>query len=575
MATKQKTTIGALPYQPVLPGEEIPEQNIATEQALENMMAALERRKQKPFFDPTLLSLAAGFLTPTKTGGFGESLGYAAQNLAGGMDAERKREAENLAFESGVLGQAAAIEQMKRRDKEFARLLGDTGERVPAGVEEIVVKGRGEQGKRISGSEVYTPPGLPPTMGVSFMPPNPNILTSKEYYEIAARDPKISAAEAVKTAQEMERNRYIENAQGVIDRRTGLRFEVTGSDLVERELTNPKTGAVGTYKIPQNIAIRLDHNKLLGNQEAVDFYTRMVFGENMPAPAKASGATGVSPQVSGAAPSAPTGRPAVAQAPTSGIKSVAEKAIDLEAQKTLATELAKTEAEQQTAIVNEGRRAGPTITLGNQLIQLASAPDANEIYGLARNDQKFMAILTDMIGSGIQLGGGYSVSVPVLSDIYRTFKFTPDQQQRYQYALQKFREMAIKMSEFAKGSVSNYEQTLFSQASVNENDLPGTIRMKAEAMKVRAEFEKERAALLRSKDANGKRRFSTTDDLYDSADYENIVAKLDKKYEAILKQNGMLGQAREVAPAQRDSNNPTFPDVRDFEETLQQRRSQQ
>jgi hypothetical protein len=386
-------------------------------------------------------------------------------------------------------------------------------------------------------------------MGVSFMPPNPNILTSKEYYEIAARDPKISAAEAVKTAQEMERNRYIENAQGVIDRRTGLRFEVTGSDLVERELTNPKTGAVGTYKIPQNIAIRLDHNKLLGNQEAVDFYTRMVFGENMPAPAKGSGATGVSPQVSGAAPSAPTGRPAVAQAPTSGIKSVAEKAIDLKTQETLAAKLAETEAEQQTAIVNEGRRAGPTITLGNQLIQLASAPDANEIYGLARNDQKFMAILTDMIGSGIQLGGGYSVSVPVLSDIYRTFKFTPDQQQRYQYALQKFREMAIKMSEFAKGSVSNYEQTLFSQASVNENDLPGTIRMKAEAMKVRAEFEKERAALLRSKDANGKRRFSTTDDLYDSADYENIVAKLDKKYEAILKQNGMLGQAREVAPA--------------------------
>jgi hypothetical protein len=549
MATKQKTTIGALPYQPVLPGEEIPEQNIATEQALENMMAALERRKQKPFFDPTLLSLAAGFLTPTKTGGFGESLGYAAQNLAGGMDAERKREAENIAFESGVLGQAAAIEQMKRRDKEFARLLGDTGEMVPAGVEEIVVKGRGEQGKPIPGTQVYTPPGLPPTMGVPFMPPNPKILTSKEYYAIAAKDPKISAAEAVKTAQEMERNRYIENERGVIDRRTGLRFEVTGSDLVERELTNPKTGAVGTYKIPQNIAIRLDHNKLVGNQEAVDYYTRMVFGENMPAPAKASGATGVSPQVSGAAPSAPTGRPAVAQAPTSGIKSVAEKAIDLKTQETLAAKLAETEAEQQTAIVNEGRRAGPTITLANQLTQLASAPDANEIYGLARNDQKFMAILTDMIGSGIQLGGGYSVSVPVLSDIYRTFKFTPDQQQRYQYALQKFREMAIKMSEFAKGSVSNYEQTLFSQASVNENDLPGTIRMKAEAMKVRAEFEKERAALLRSKDANGKRRFSTTDDLYDSADYENIVAKLDKKYEAILKQNGMLGQAREVAPA--------------------------
>jgi hypothetical protein len=295
MSTKQKTTIGPLPYQPVLPGEEIPEQNIATEQALENMMAALERRKQKPFFDPTLLSLAAGFLTPTKTGGFGESLGYAAEKLAGGMDAERKREAENLAFESGVLGQAAAIEQMKRRDKEFARLLGDTGEeRVPAGVEEIVVKGRGEQGKPIPGTQVYTPPGLPPTMGVPFMPPNPKILTSKEYYAIAAKDPKISAAEAVKTAQEMERNRYIENERGVIDRRTGLRFEVTGSDLVERELTNPKTGAVGTYKIPQNIAIRLDHNKLTGNRDVYDYYARVALGKRTGQPPRSADVPGAS-----------------------------------------------------------------------------------------------------------------------------------------------------------------------------------------------------------------------------------------------------------------------------------------
>jgi hypothetical protein len=545
MATKPKTTIGALPYQPVLPGEEIPEQNIATEQALENMMAALERRKQKPFFDPTLLGVAAGFLTPTKTGGFGESLGYAAQNLAGGMEAERKREAENLAFESGVLGQAAAIEKMKRRDKEFARLLGDTGERAPAGVDEIVVKGRGEQGQPIPGTEAYTPPGLPRTMGVPFMPPNPNILTSKEYYEIAARDPKISAAEALKTAQEMERNRYIDNAAGVIDRRTGLRFEVTGSELVERQIVDPDTGETGTYKIPQNIASRLDHNQLTGNRNTYDYYARVALGKREPR-------QGAEARGEAAVPGAPT-RPSVG--PTGGIKSERQKAIDLETQKTLAAELAKTEAEQQTAIVNEGRRAGTTLTLANQLTQLASAPDAIEIYGLARQDTKPMAMLTSLIGSGIQLGGGYSLSIPELAEIYKTFKLTPEQQQRYQYSLQKFREMAIKMSEFAKGSVSNYEQVLFSQASVNENDLPGTIRMKAEAMRVRAEFEKERAALLRSKDASGKKRFSTTDDLYDSAEYEKLVAKLDKKYEAILYSNNMLEQAKEVAPAASGGKN--------------------
>ena len=535
MATKPKTTIGALPYQPVLSGEEIPEQNIATEQALENMMAALERRKQKPFFDPTLLGVAAGFLAPTKTGGFGESLGYAAQNLAGGMDAERKREAENLAFESGVLGQAAAIEQMKRRDKQFARLLGDTGERAPAGVEEIVVKSRAEQGQPIPGTEAYTPSGLPPTMGIPIMPPNKIYRGQVEFLKNAHAEGKLSASDALKQAQELERKRYEVNERGVVDFATGLLFEIPKGELVERQIRNPKTGTTETFKIPSGTALKLDFLQRYGKQDEYDALARRALGMGDAPPQKGAEASG---------------QP-VARSPRQfdGIKSERQKAIDLETQKTLASELAKTEAEQQTAIVNEGRRAGPTITLANQLTQLASAPDANEIYGLARNDKNLMAIFTSLIGSGVQLGGGYSISVPELSEIYKTFKLTPEQQQRYQYALQKFREMAIKMSEFAKGSVSNYEQTLFSQASVNENDLPGTIRMKAEAMKVRAEFEKERAALLRSKDASGKKRFSTTDDLYDSAEYENLVAKLDKKYEAILKQNGMLGQAREVAPA--------------------------
>lgn len=542
MATKPKTTIGALPYQPVLPGEEIPEQNIATEQALENMMAALERRKQKPFFDPTLLGVAAGFLTPTKTGGFGESLGYAAQNLAGGMDAERKREAENLAFESGVLGQAAAIEQTKRRDKQFARLLGDTGEdRAPAGVEEIVVKSRAEQGQPIPGTEAYTPSGLPPTMGIPIMPPNKTYRGQVEFLKNAHAEGKLSASDALKQAQELERKRYEVNERGVVDFATGLLFEIPKGELVERQIRNPKTGTTETFKIPSGTALKLDFLQRYGKQDEYDELARRALGMGDAPPQRGAEASG---------------QP-VARSPRQfdGIKSERQKAIDLETQKTLAIELAKTEAEQQTAIVNEGRRAGPTLTLANQLTQLASAPDAIEIYGLARQDTKPMAMLTSLIGSGIQLGGGYSLSIPELAEIYKTFKLTPEQQQRYQYSLQKFREMAIKMSEFAKGSVSNYEQVLFSQASVNENDLPGTIRMKAEAMRVRAEFEKERAALLRSKDASGKKRFSTTDDLYDSAEYENLIAKLDKKYEAILYSNNMLEQAKEVAPAASGGKN--------------------
>jgi hypothetical protein len=551
-----------LAYLPEVSGQERPDTNVQTEEALNTLLEALERRREKPMFDPVGLATAGGFMKPTKTGSGFEALGNAIEAYSGARQGARQREIEDAQQYLGVVGQLGEIERRKRRDKQFQTSLG-MGPKTTLGKAPGASPAEEEINVRVPKAAAYAPPGFEGQAGTKVGPENPNYPSREEFMQGAMLEGKIDYSEALLKAAELERNRYHIGTWGAYDKRTGFLFEFPKGDLVERQIFG------STYKIPSTMASQLDFYQFQGDRENYNkIANRALNREEVPS---------TRPSVSGQK-EAPSTRPSALAQPareSGGLKSESQKAIDLERQKTLATELAKTEAEQQTAIVNEGRRAGPTITLGNQLIQLASAPDANEIYGLARNDQKFMAILTDMIGSGIQLGGGYSVSVPVLSDIYRTFKFTPDQQQRYQYALQKFREMAIKMSEFAKGSVSNYEQTLFSQASVNENDLPGTIRMKAEAMKVRAEFEKERAALLRSKDASGKRRFSTTDDLYDSADYENIVAKLDKKYEAILKQNGMLGQAREVAPAQRDSNNPTFPEVKDFQERLQQRRSQQ
>jgi hypothetical protein len=62
----------------------------AAQKALENMLAERENR----LFDPTLLAMAQGFLSPTKTGSFGESLGNVAGALAPVQAAEDKRATE-------------------------------------------------------------------------------------------------------------------------------------------------------------------------------------------------------------------------------------------------------------------------------------------------------------------------------------------------------------------------------------------------------------------------------------------------------------------------------------------------
>jgi hypothetical protein len=59
----------------------------AAQKALESMLAERENR----LFDPTLLAMAQGFLAPTKTGSFGESLGNVAGAVAPVQQAEDKR----------------------------------------------------------------------------------------------------------------------------------------------------------------------------------------------------------------------------------------------------------------------------------------------------------------------------------------------------------------------------------------------------------------------------------------------------------------------------------------------------
>ena len=75
--------------------EERREQSKLLNLQIEMLKANLETRLNPPF-DQTLMKTAAGFLKPTKTGSFGESLGYAADNAA---DEAEKQVARNASID--------------------------------------------------------------------------------------------------------------------------------------------------------------------------------------------------------------------------------------------------------------------------------------------------------------------------------------------------------------------------------------------------------------------------------------------------------------------------------------------
>lgn len=75
-------------------------ENVAASERLQTLMNSLDARKNMPF-NPMLMRLAAGMLQPTKTGSFGESLGYAASGMSeqAEKDFKQKQEDAKLRFE--------------------------------------------------------------------------------------------------------------------------------------------------------------------------------------------------------------------------------------------------------------------------------------------------------------------------------------------------------------------------------------------------------------------------------------------------------------------------------------------
>lgn len=112
MATK--TSSGALSLLPISAGDEEYIQRLR--EAQENLRQALDTRSNQ-MFDPVLLAMAQGFLSPTKTGSFGEALGNVASMVGPVQQSEEKRAREiagmKMELAANELAQQRATQGMR------------------------------------------------------------------------------------------------------------------------------------------------------------------------------------------------------------------------------------------------------------------------------------------------------------------------------------------------------------------------------------------------------------------------------------------------------------------------------
>ena len=85
---------------------------------------ALEERNNR-LFDPTMLAMAQGFLAPTKTGGFGESLGNVAASVGPAQAAEEKRIMEMAKMRLEMAQQGVQTEVQQKQAEMKQRLINE------------------------------------------------------------------------------------------------------------------------------------------------------------------------------------------------------------------------------------------------------------------------------------------------------------------------------------------------------------------------------------------------------------------------------------------------------------------
>jgi hypothetical protein len=227
------------------------ESNLANQRyqdAYDKLTQAIEARSQKPWFDPTLLAAAQGFLTPTRTGSFFESLGNAAGTVGKAQELEGARDVETAKLRMELAGMGNERATQRGIMQNLARKAG-MGSQPGAATQPGAA---GQAG--IPGAEE----GLE---AIGAFPRNPYLITSEqEFYKQAIqngqRDPNAIAEKWVQYQKDFLSPKF--EGGNVYD---PIQGKIYGKNTGATATTTFMTGQGGSYSLPE-AAVR-EHQRLI------------------------------------------------------------------------------------------------------------------------------------------------------------------------------------------------------------------------------------------------------------------------------------------------------------------------
>lgn len=208
--------------------------NRAYQEALTRLTDSLNSRKNR-LFDPVLLAAAQGFLAPTQTGSFGESLSNAAAKIGAAESAAFKEQQE--LDEQRLLLASRGLDVQRQKSLQSMAL------------------------RQLQGGQAGAPSGDQAVsgQGIQIAPPDPNRMTGEKYYRMAIAQ-GIPPAEAMKGAAQIDKDNIQVRENGVFYATTGI-FYPYKYEEVELQLFGR------TYKVPQLTALELSNLARRGDVE--------------------------------------------------------------------------------------------------------------------------------------------------------------------------------------------------------------------------------------------------------------------------------------------------------------------
>lgn len=436
----------------------------AQEEALNKQIEALKNSldsRMNPPFDTSLMAAASGFLKPTRTGGFGESLGYAAEAYSADVD---KALARKQAVDKAKLELAQKQAQMQGQNLMFEHQLRMAGYE-PSEITRLTT------GPSEAGTPAGAPAGAPAAEGQAAprTQRQPRMITEDDIRMAYAISPDYG--KQVMEQAKFQQDKFLSTPQGLVRKDTGQAVD-TGLD-VPIEAPVP---FLGVQKVTQGILndIKALNSKYPpGNPDRADAFARYYAGKGIGGVEYTPGTEGTAPVVS-------------------GMESPGRKKLREEGEsKTQEAEIAENK-ELKANIYSAGRAAHGQILSADMIYRLATDPKTKGSFGVLQNNNIQSAIL-GALAEGVQTPTG-SIKFAGIEDAVRKVGGTEQEINAALQAARYYAELELNYARMymkGQGAVSDNERRIVGRIGGSLSDTPMVAAAKAETIKARADYDKK------------------------------------------------------------------------------------